>query len=91
MSDDRSHMDLPTNPEDFYSDDRISFSKADSKFIAVVTGGDEYEFDHTEKRWVPATYEDGDADELPDPNVTMPSNKRKAIDDVDQEVSRARI
>ncbi|KAJ3517572.1 hypothetical protein NM208_g14686 [Fusarium decemcellulare] len=47
-------MDLsfPTDPREFDSDDRISFSKLDNKFIAVHDDGNEYEFDAELKRWV---------------------------------------
>lgn len=45
---------FPTNPEDFDADDRISFSKLDSKFILETEDGQEFEFDDALKRWVPA-------------------------------------
>ncbi|KAI4097287.1 MAG: hypothetical protein LQ344_000386 [Seirophora lacunosa] len=45
---------FPTNPEDFDADDRISFSKLDSKFILETDDGQEFEFDDALKRWVPA-------------------------------------
>lgn len=44
---------FPRNPEDFDGDPRISFSKADNKFILETEDGQEYEFDHALKRWVP--------------------------------------
>ncbi|KAK3694843.1 hypothetical protein B0T22DRAFT_84037 [Podospora appendiculata] len=44
---------FPTNPEDFNNDDRISFSKLDSKYIAVQDDGTEYEFDNGLRRWIP--------------------------------------
>ncbi|KAJ4003411.1 hypothetical protein NW752_011862 [Fusarium irregulare] len=52
-------MDLPfpTDPREFDSDDRISFSKLDKKFIAVHDDGNEYEFDADNKRWVLADEE----------------------------------
>jgi HIV Tat-specific factor 1 len=52
-------MDLPfpTDPREFDSDDRISFSKLDKKFIAVHDDGNEYEFDADSKRWVLADEE----------------------------------
>jgi HIV Tat-specific factor 1 len=43
---------FPTNPEEFDSDDRISFSKLDNKFILVQEDGTEFEFDDAIKRWV---------------------------------------
>lgn len=44
---------FPTNPEDFDSDDRISFSKLDNKFLLVQDDGTEFEFDDAIKRWIP--------------------------------------
>lgn len=43
---------FPTNPEEFDSDDRISFSKLDNKFLLVQEDGSEFEFDDGIKRWV---------------------------------------
>ncbi|KAH7328667.1 hypothetical protein B0I35DRAFT_418002 [Stachybotrys elegans] len=45
-------MDFPTDPRDFDSDERISFSRLDNKHIAVHDDGTEYEFDTQSKRWV---------------------------------------
>ncbi|KAB8291272.1 hypothetical protein EYC80_009958 [Monilinia laxa] len=44
---------FPTNPEEFDSDDRISFSKLDQKFLLVQDDGTEFEFDDAIKRWIP--------------------------------------
>ncbi len=44
---------FPTNPEEFDSDDRISFSKLDKKFLLVQDDGTEFEFDDAIKRWIP--------------------------------------
>jgi len=44
---------FPTDPAAFDSDERISFSRLDNKYIAVVDDGTEYEFDRDLKRWVP--------------------------------------
>ena len=44
---------LPTNPQEFDSDDRISFSKLDNKFLLVQDDGAEFEFDDAIKRWIP--------------------------------------
>jgi len=44
---------FPTNPEEFDSDDRISFSKLDNKFLLVQEDGTEYEFEDVIKRWIP--------------------------------------
>jgi len=47
---------FPTNPEDFDSDDRISFSQLDNKFLLVHENGTEYEFNEgkngAEGRWI---------------------------------------
>ncbi|KAG9232050.1 putative splicing factor U2AF-associated protein 2 [Amylocarpus encephaloides] len=50
-------MDFPTDPSEFDSDERISFSKLDNKFLLVATDGAEYEFDHAIKRWIPTVDE----------------------------------
>lgn len=49
-------MDPPfsTDVQEFDSDDRISFSRLDNKFIAVHDDGSEFEFDADQKRWLPA-------------------------------------
>jgi len=44
---------FPINPEEFDSDDRISFSKLDNKFLLVQDDGTELEFDDAIKRWIP--------------------------------------
>lgn len=44
---------FPTNVEEFDSDDRISFSKLDNKFLLVQDDGTEFEFDDAIKRWIP--------------------------------------
>lgn len=48
---------FPTDPADFDSDTRISFSKLDSKFLLVQDDGTEYEFDEAIKRWIPVVDE----------------------------------
>lgn len=45
-------ISFPTDPREFDSDDRISFSKLDNKFIAVHDDGNEYEFDADTKQWI---------------------------------------
>ena len=44
---------FPTNVEEFDSDDRISFSTLDNKFLLVQADGTEFEFDRAIKRWIP--------------------------------------
>ncbi|KAM3523011.1 hypothetical protein NHJ13051_005322 [Beauveria bassiana] len=44
---------FPTDVQEFDSDDRISFSKLDSKFIAVRDDGAEFEFDAERRAWQP--------------------------------------
>ncbi|ETS87670.1 hypothetical protein PFICI_01498 [Pestalotiopsis fici W106-1] len=51
-------LSFPVNPDDFESDDRISFSKLDNKHIAVQDDGTEFEFDTQLKRWIPALTEE---------------------------------
>lgn len=53
---------FPTDPAEFDADERISFSKLDSKFLAVLDDGTEFEFDADAKRWVPAEDDDAGAD-----------------------------
>jgi HIV Tat-specific factor 1 len=48
---------FPTHPEEFDSDDRISFSKLDNKFLLVQEDGSEFEFDDAIKRWIPVVDE----------------------------------
>jgi HIV Tat-specific factor 1 len=48
---------FPTNPEEFDSDYRISFSKIDNKFLLVQDDGTEFEFDDAIKRWIPVVDE----------------------------------
>ncbi|KAH6657498.1 hypothetical protein BKA67DRAFT_190280 [Truncatella angustata] len=50
-------LNFPTDPSEFDTDHRISFSKLDNKYIAVQEGGTEFEFDAQLKRWIP-TYDD---------------------------------
>jgi HIV Tat-specific factor 1 len=44
---------FPTDPDVFDDDERISFSKLDSKYVAVQENGTELEFDAELKRWIP--------------------------------------
>lgn len=48
---------FPTNPQEFDSDERISFQKLDNKFLLVQEDGTEYEFDDAIKRWIPTVDE----------------------------------
>lgn len=50
--------DFPTNPEDFDSDERISFSKQLGRFILVRDDGVEFEFVETAKKWILSIDED---------------------------------
>jgi HIV Tat-specific factor 1 len=89
---------FPTNPEDFDSDERISFSKLDNKYIAVQDDGTEYEFDRDLRRWVPIIDEDLIQQQqsgyvVPNnPSETNPSQgKKRKNGHSDREVSCARI
>ncbi|KAI1333435.1 hypothetical protein F5Y16DRAFT_13879 [Xylariaceae sp. FL0255] len=44
---------LPLDPDEFNSDDRISFSRLDNKHIGVLDDGSEFEWDVQLRRWVP--------------------------------------
>jgi HIV Tat-specific factor 1 len=80
-----SLLSFPTNPADFDSDERISFSRLDNKFIGVHDDGTEFEFDRELKRWIPTIDEEeleqqrlaygGSADD--DIDTSNGSNKRK--------------
>jgi HIV Tat-specific factor 1 len=52
-SDESAAAAFPTDTSVFDSDDRISFSKLDGKFVLVNEDGSEYEFDDAIKRWIP--------------------------------------
>ncbi|KAK7753225.1 hypothetical protein SLS62_004744 [Diatrype stigma] len=51
-------LTFPTEPSEFDSDERISFSRLDNKFIAVHDDGTEFEFDQELKRWIPVIDEE---------------------------------
>lgn len=79
---------FPTDPSEFDSDDRISFSKLDNKFIAVSDDGNEFEFDAQLRRWIPAideelvrqqqrAYGGGGSDEDEQPTEQHQNKKRK--------------
>ncbi|EPE03698.1 splicing factor u2af-associated protein 2 [Ophiostoma piceae UAMH 11346] len=59
---------FPTDISEFDSDERISFSRLDSKYIAVQDDGTEFEFDQGLKRWIPLADDDvpGVDDQGPD-------------------------
>lgn len=63
---DAMDVPFPTDVQEFDSDDRISFSKLDNKFIAVHDDGTEFEFDPELKRWAAIEEDpaDDDLDEL---------------------------
>lgn len=53
---------FPTDPALFKTDNRISWSKLDNKYIAVQeSDGTEFEFDAQLKRWVPLADEEEEA------------------------------
>ncbi|KAI7720658.1 hypothetical protein KC353_g2002 [Hortaea werneckii] len=45
---------FPTNPEDFDTDERISFSKASETYLLEDENGDEWEWVARQSKWVPA-------------------------------------
>ncbi|KAI1082832.1 hypothetical protein F5B20DRAFT_530577 [Whalleya microplaca] len=51
-------LSFPTDPKEFEQDERISFSKLDSKYIAVQDDGSEFEWDAQLKRWIPSIDEE---------------------------------
>ncbi|KAI1434589.1 hypothetical protein GGR50DRAFT_661631 [Xylaria sp. CBS 124048] len=53
-----SGLPFPTDPREFESDDRISFSRLDNKYIGVLDDGSEFEWDAQLKRWIPSVDEE---------------------------------
>ncbi|KAI0430629.1 hypothetical protein F5Y09DRAFT_223623 [Xylaria sp. FL1042] len=51
-------LSFPTDPQEFDSDDRISFSRLDNKFVGVLDDGSEFEWDAQLKRWIPSIDEE---------------------------------
>ncbi|KAI1823982.1 hypothetical protein F4861DRAFT_284126 [Xylaria intraflava] len=51
-------LPFPTDPQEFDSDDRISFSRLDNKYIGVLDDGSEFEWDAQLKRWIPSIDEE---------------------------------
>ncbi|KAI1176951.1 hypothetical protein F4777DRAFT_230586 [Nemania sp. FL0916] len=51
-------LPFPTDPQEFDSDDRISFSRLDSKYIGVLDDGSEFEWDAQLRRWIPSIDEE---------------------------------
>ncbi len=49
---------FPTDIAEFDQDERISFSRLESRYIAVTDDGTEYEFDAALRRWIPQIDED---------------------------------
>ena len=48
-----SRAPLPNDPAAFDADERVSFSKLSEKFILEAEDGQEFEWEHSLKRWVP--------------------------------------
>ncbi|KAL0261034.1 hypothetical protein SLS55_004726 [Diplodia seriata] len=80
---------FPKTREEFDADDRVSWSKADNKFILEETNGNEWEFDDRLKRWVPTVdkdlleqqgkaYQVAGVDESEDVSEKFKAKKRKA-------------
>ncbi|KAI0404794.1 hypothetical protein F4802DRAFT_597731 [Xylaria palmicola] len=51
-------LPFPTDPQEFDSDERISFSRLDDKFIGVLDDGSEFEWDAQLRRWIPSIDEE---------------------------------
>ncbi|KAI9171545.1 Splicing factor U2AF-associated protein [Paramyrothecium foliicola] len=75
---------FPTNVQEFDSDERISFSRLDNKFIAVHDDGTEFEFDADAKQWILAddepandNLEDGRSGATPSQSDDASSRKRR--------------
>lgn len=83
-------LPFPTDPQEFDSDERISFSRLDNKFIGVLDNGSEFEWDAQLKRWIPAIDEellaqqqsafgggDGESEENNNNNNNSHANKKR--------------
>ncbi|KAK8873236.1 hypothetical protein PGQ11_003750 [Apiospora arundinis] len=81
-------LSFPIDPQEFDSDERISFSRTDNKFIAVQDDGTEFEFDSQLKRWIPIFDEDlvaqqqraygaPNADPADDETTAQPSSRKR--------------
>ena len=86
---------FPIDIQDFDGDDRISFSKLDSKFIAVRDDGAEFEFDTEQRVWKPldepTLEEDASNPSAPqDPQGAGSVKRRLEEDDNSTEVSKQR-
>lgn len=68
---------FPIEVQEFDSDDRISFSKVDQKFIAVHDDGSEFEFEFETKRWIPIDDDHLAEDGEPAHSADQSSMKRK--------------
>jgi len=58
MSDERNppeglQSSFPQSPSAFDADERISFSKLDSKYLLETEEGTEFEWDDALRRWIP--------------------------------------
>jgi HIV Tat-specific factor 1 len=93
---------FPTNVEDFDSDDRISFSKLDNKFLLVQDDGSEFEFDDVIKRWIPLldealaeeqqkAYRVAGVDESEPVDALKRKRKKEYINGEDASTSRSRL
>lgn len=47
-----AQSDFPAEPSSFAEDERISWSKLDSKYVLETEQGGEYEWDDALRRWV---------------------------------------
>lgn len=77
---------FPTDVQEFDGDDRISFSRLDSKFIAVRDDGSEFEFDADNRVWKPLeehTVEASDPTAYTSQDIQGPSAGKRRHDDGD--------
>jgi HIV Tat-specific factor 1 len=79
---------FPVEVQEFDSDDRISFSRLDQKFIAVHDDGSEFEFEFETKKWIPIEddhpAEDGHpAENGHQENAAGQSPMKRKVDDTD--------
>jgi len=84
---------FPVEVQEFDSDDRISFSKLDQKFIAVHDDGSEFEFEFETKKWIPIEddhpAEDGHpAENGHHENAAGQSPMKRKVDDTDGSESK---
>ncbi|KAK5946956.1 hypothetical protein PMZ80_001101 [Knufia obscura] len=96
-----AQSDFPTEPSRFADDERVSWSKLDSKYVLETEQGGEYEWDDALRRWV-AVLDQADLEQQQqiykvegvddNEDSTQPKKKRKKkADDSEQQPKKQRV